>query len=312
MWRRYPMLAYGAVLLGVMGHASSEFVYVLTGVAGPEASVWRFTLGGFGLLLFALAVPDSRNLIEPLRRAGIRLALLSLLGVTGAYLAFHWALDFATVPQVATVVTTIPIFVGLANMRINRQPFTAAKLVSGVAAVIGVGLLLTDGVLSQLAGSARNLIGMGLTIVCAAFFGAYMVLVRPLIAEFGALRITAITLGIGAVGLWLVVGVVWGIWVDPTTLLDRPTSQWTALATLALFNTTITQFLWIGGLAAVPDITRGSYLFFLKPVIAAFLAAAFLGQALSAFEIGAIAVICSAVLLELAWTRFAARSVRAG
>ena len=312
MWHRYPALAYGAVFLGVMGHASSEFVSVLTGVGGPEASVWRFTLGGLGLVLFALAVPESRNLLEPLRRAGPRLVALSLLGVTGAYLAFHWSLDFATVPQVATVVTTIPIFVGLANMRINRQPFTMAKLVSGVAAVVGVGLLLTDGVLSQLAGSAQNLVGMALAIVCAALFGAYMVLVRPLIAEFGALRITALTLGIGAVGLWLLVGIAWGIWVDPTAILDRPTGEWTALATLALFNTTVTQFLWIGGLAAVPDITRGSYLFFLKPVIAAFLAAAFLGQVIGPFDAGAIAVICAAVVLELAWTRLAARRLRTG
>jgi hypothetical protein len=33
---------------------------------------------------------------------------------------------------------------------------------------------------------------------------------------------------------------------------------------IILYNTTLTQWLWIGGLAAVPDITRGSYLFFLQ------------------------------------------------
>lgn len=87
-------------------------------------------------------------------------------------------------------------------------------------------------------------------------------MVRPIIARYGALRITAITLFMGAVGLWVVVGLFWGIWVNPATLFDRAPGQSTALITLALWNTTITQFLWIGGLAAVPDITRGSYLFF--------------------------------------------------
>ena len=64
-----------------------------------------------------------------------------------------------------------------------------------------------------------------------------------------------------------------------------PSETAVSLLTLALWNTTITQFLWIGGLAAVPDITRGSYLFFLKPVIAAFLAVVFLSQNLTTPEV---------------------------
>jgi drug/metabolite transporter (DMT)-like permease len=102
----------------------------------------------------------------------------------------------------------------------------------------------------------------------------------------------------GAIGLWLVVGLVWQIWVNPLTLLDRPPGEVTSLLVLAGWNTTITQFLWIGGLAAVPDITRGSYLFFLKPVIAAVLAILFLNQSISTWQIMAIGVICLSVLVE--------------
>jgi len=42
----------------------------------------------------------------------------------------HWSLDYASVPQVATVVSTIPIFVGLANLWLNKQPFTGAKILT--------------------------------------------------------------------------------------------------------------------------------------------------------------------------------------
>ncbi len=55
LWHRYPWLAYAAVFTGVVGHASSEFVSVLTGLAGPETSVWRFTLGGAGLFVVDVA-----------------------------------------------------------------------------------------------------------------------------------------------------------------------------------------------------------------------------------------------------------------
>ena len=42
LWHKYASIAYLAVFLGVCGHASSEFVSVLSGVKGPELSVWRF------------------------------------------------------------------------------------------------------------------------------------------------------------------------------------------------------------------------------------------------------------------------------
>jgi drug/metabolite transporter (DMT)-like permease len=105
----------------------------------------------------------------------------------------------------------------------------------------------------------------------------------------------------GAVGLWIVVGLFWRIWVNPVTLFSRTSGQIASLLTLAFWNTTITQFLWIGGLAAVPDITRGSYLFFLKPVIAACLAVLFLNQDLTTWQVLAILVICACVTLEASW-----------
>ncbi len=304
IWHKYAPVAYLAVFAGVCGHASSEFVSVLSGVKGPELSVWRFLLGGFGLVVLALIFPASRNLLEPFREYKFRLVWLSLLGVTLGYLLFHWSLDFASVPQVATVVTTIPILVGLVNLWLNKQPFTAAKIISGICATLGVALLITDGYLAKLAGAAENLIGILMILACAAVIAAYTVMVRPIIGKYGALRITAVTMFMGAVGLWFVVGIFWQIWVNPLTLFDRPPGQTGALVTIALWNTTITQFLWIGGLAAVPDITRGSYLFFLKPVIAAFLAVAFLSHQLTGWQIVAIVVICSSVAVEALWSKF--------
>jgi drug/metabolite transporter (DMT)-like permease len=303
IWHKHANIAYLAVMAGVVGHASSEFVAKISGVGGPELSVWRFLLGGFGLVVIALLLPQSRNLLAPFRTHGLRLILLSFMGVTVGYLLFHWSLDFASVPQVATMVTTIPILVGLANLAINKQPFSTAKIISGIAAVLGVALLITDGYLAKLAGTGQALVGVLMALGCAATVALYTVLVRPIIAEYGAIRITAVTMFLGAIGLWVLVDLFWGIQVNPLTLFDRPGGQVGALLTISLYNTTITQFLWIGGLAAVPDITRGSYLFFFKPVIAACLAVWFLNAHLTAWQLLAIAVICVAVLLEVVLSR---------
>lgn len=117
---------YGTLTYNLRGQTDSPFSpddelgeKQIVGVKGPELSVWRFLLGGLGLIVLALFFPNSRNLLEPFRKDGVRLIALSAMGVSIGYLLFHWSLDFATVPQVATMVTTIPIFVGLANLWLN-------------------------------------------------------------------------------------------------------------------------------------------------------------------------------------------------
>ena len=225
IWHKYSWIAYLAVFLGVCGHASSEFFSVLSGLKGPELSVWRFLLGGFGLIILALMFPNSRNLVEPFREYGLRLIWLSVMGVSLGYLLFHWSLDFATIPQVATMVTIIPIFVGLMNLWLNKQPFSVAKIISGICAMVGVALLLTDGYLAKLAGAVESFIGVIMAMACSAVVAIYTVMVRPIIGRYGALRITAITMFIGAVGLWIVVGLFWKIWVYPAMLFSLAPRQ---------------------------------------------------------------------------------------
>jgi len=308
LWHRYAWVAYAAVFVGVIGHASSEFVAKLISenstINGPEISVWRFFLGGVGLVGLALILPSSRDLVTPMKQDGWTLLAFSFFGVALAYLFFHWSLDYASVPQVATVVTTAPIFVGLINMVVNKVPISTAKLVSGFGAVLAVAFLVTDGALSALAGSAESLIGIVFAILCAAFMSVYLVLAKPYIAKYGALRMTAITLFLGGLMLWVGVGALFGRWVDFTGITTIAPVAAIAIVIIALYNTTLTQWLWIGGLAAAPDITRAMYLFFLKPVIAAGLAVVFLGTELTVWQVLAITVICGAVFLEAYWDRF--------
>src|SRR6056297_2348405 len=302
--------AYPAVLVGVAGHASSEFFAKLGGVGGPETSVWRYLLGGFGLILWALLQKESRDLITPMRREGVYIVWLSLMGVTATYLFFHWALDYATVIQVATVTTTIPIFVGLANWVVNGVHPGTVKIVTAALALLGIAVLLTDGALSALADGAGTLPGVLLAMGCAALGSFYAVLVKPVMARHGGLKIIALTMMIGGIGLWLLVGVAWGDWVNPASIVEKPALAAWSLVILALWNTTITQLLWFGGLSAAPDITRASYLFFLKPIIAAALAIVVLGSWPTALQVLAIALVTACVLVELYWPRLRALAGR--
>jgi drug/metabolite transporter (DMT)-like permease len=290
--------AYLAVFIGVCGHASSEFFAKLTGIAGPEVSVWRYLIGAAGLLFWSFSRADSRDLVTPLRQDWRKLIPLALLGVSAAYLFFHWALDFASVIQVATLVTTIPIFVGLANLVVNRTPISKAKIVTGALTILGVAMLLTDGYLDLL-GEGASLWGVLMAVACAALVASYSVLAKPLMQVHGGMRITTLTIAIGAVGLWISVGIFWGRWVNPLSLTTMPSTTFLSLIVLGIWNTTLTQLLWLGGLAAAADMTRASYLFFLKPVIAALLAVALLGDIPTWLQVAAIVVVSGSVLVEI-------------
>ena len=265
-------IAYLACLIGVFGHASSEFVAKLAATPGPEFSVWRFLIGGFFLLAVTQFWPGARDLITPLRERGLRIVLLSCLGMSLGQLIFHWALDFADVVQVATIVTGIPIAVVVVDRAVNGTPITAPKLVSGIGAFIGVILLLTNGAAADLQFGGPNFIGTVMALICAGIGGFYIVLSKPLIQAYGPVRITAYTFAIGFFFLYLVVGVAWGVWVDPISLFEKRPEQIAGILTIGIWNTALAMTLWLAGLSFAPDPQRANYLFFLKPVIAAFLA----------------------------------------
>ncbi|RZW03218.1 MAG: EamA family transporter, partial [Rhodobacteraceae bacterium] len=258
-------------------------------------------LGAAGLLVWSLMRSDTRDLVTPLKEDWRILIPLSLVGVSLAYLFFHWSLDFASVIQVATLVTTIPIFVGLINLVVNRTPISTVKIVTGVLAVAGVAALLTDGYLDVLTADGNSLWGVLMAVLCAALVAGYSVIAKPLMVRHGSMRITTLAITIGAIGLWVGVGAFWGVWVNPLSLGEKPTVAIWSLIVLGFWNTTVTQLLWLGGLAAANDMTRASYLFFLKPVIAAGLAIVFLGDSPTWLQLAAIAVVSGSVFVEVFW-----------
>ena len=119
--------------------------------------------------------------------------------------------------------------------------------------------------------------------------------------SYGAIRITTLTFVLGAVALWITVGVAWEIWVDPTTLFERPSEAYWSLLVLGIWNTCIGFILWLWGISNAPDISRANYLFFLKPVIAALLAWIILSNTISRLQILAILMVTGFVALEMSY-----------
>ena len=296
------ILAYISAFLGVCGHASSEFFVKLSGISGVEVSVWRFGLGGLALLLLCLSIPSSRNLIEPLKKSPFPIVLLSVFGMAFGQFLFHWALDFATVVQVATMVTIMPIGVVFVARIVEKTKITPPKIISGVGAFLGCVFLLTDGYIEQISGNENNLIGIYLSIGCALIGSIYLVLVKPYVNLYGPIRMTTYTFVLGFIALYPSIGLIWGIWVNPFDLFARSSTEYLSIITLGVWNTCIAFILWLWGLSKIPDVARGNYLFFLKPVIALCLAYFILEDNITINQLIAIAVITGFVIIEVFYT----------
>ncbi|MGI9435089.1 MAG: DMT family transporter, partial [Geminicoccaceae bacterium] len=249
-------IAYLACLIGVFGHASSEFVAKLAATPGPEFSVWRFLIGGGCLIIVTQFWPGASDLITPLRKDGLRILLLSCLGMALGQLIFHWALDFASVVQVATIVTGIPIAVVVVDRLVNGTAMTAPKVVSGIGAFIGVVLLLTNGFASDIDFGGPNLIGTVMALMCAVIGGLYLVLARPMIQAYGPVRMTAYTFALGFFFLYAVVGLAWGVWVNPLSLFAKQPEQIAGILTIGIWNTAMAMTLWLAGMTFAPDPQR--------------------------------------------------------
>ena len=293
------IIAYISAFLGVCGHASSEFFVKLSGISGVEVSVWRFGIGGLALLTLSLINPSSRNLVSPLKQKFIPIVTLSVFGMAFGQFLFHWALDFASVVQVATMETIMPIGVVFVARVVEGTIITPPKVISGIGAFLGCVFLLTDGYLDQLSGSGNSIIGIYLSIGCALIGSVYLVLVKPYVQDYGPIRMTTYTFVLGFIALYPSIGLIWGIWVNPFDLFDRTSVEYLSIITLGIWNTCIAFILWLWGLSKIPDVARGNYLFFLKPVIALCLAFFVLEDNITTNQLIAIIVITGFVLMEI-------------
>ena len=101
---------------------------------------------------------------------------------------FHWDLDFASIVQVATMVTIMIIGVVFIARIIEGTKITPTKIISGISAFLGFIFLLTDGYLEQLSGAGDCILGIYLSIGCALVGAIYLVMVKPYVQVYGPIR----------------------------------------------------------------------------------------------------------------------------
>jgi len=297
MPRDAERLALLAVIVGAACLGSAPIFFRL-GEAGPSAiAFWRVVLSlPIAYVWMRMEVSGNSDTDKGGMRAhlvppGLRTrdwAVLGLAGFfwTGDLVSWHWSLSYTNVANSTFFATSSPIFVIVMAWLLFGEQITGKFLAGAVVAIAGAGALVG----STVNFGGGTVLGDGLGLVTALFFGSYVLAVRALRGRLGAGAVMFWTGLISAPG-FLVASLIAG-----ETFLPISIGGWAALVGLALMTQLAGQGLLAFGLGRVPA-GPASVLVLLEPVVAALLGWALLAEALGPLQGLGCALILTGLLV---------------
>jgi drug/metabolite transporter (DMT)-like permease len=227
----------------------------------------RFLLGAAVTLAFAVA----RHGMPRFRRQDLGLLVLgAVLGVSVNQFAFVNALNETTAISTALLVGTTPIWAaGFASIvgqeRVSRWRWLLIMIGLG-----GVALIVVGGRAGPAGGS---LLGDGLALTVAVSWGAYTVIVRPLMARYSAVQVSSFMMVVGTV-VMLPIALPAGIAQDWSRI---SIGGWSGLLYASLLSVTLTNILLFKAVHQL-GATRAALFEYLEPFLAVVIAMIVLGE----------------------------------
>jgi drug/metabolite transporter (DMT)-like permease len=290
----YAMVMTAAVLWAVNGTVSK--VVLSTGLSSLRLAEVRST-GAFALLALALAATRPASL--RLRRR--ELPYLIVFGAGGLALVqwFYFLAIHRLAIGIALLIEYLaPVLVALAARFVLHQPVRKRIWAALALAVTGLAL-----VVQIWSGLSLDAAGVGAALAGAASYALYLLLAERGVAERDPVSLVCLGFFFAAV-LWAVVQPWWSFPGDLVgkdvslhghlSSLDMP--AWSLMAWIIVFGTIVPFGLLVGSLRHIAA-TRAAIVAMLEPVAAAVVAYAWLGESLTALQLGGGAVVLAAILL---------------
>ena len=240
-----------------------------------------------------------------------RVLVLSLVGHTAYQVVFVLGLDLTTASSAALIFGATPIVVGILTWLTAHERIGAAGSMGAALAFAGVGLVTAGGEgPAQTVSLSNRLTGSLFVFSAVVCWSIYTVMSRDLLRRYSPLRVTAVTLSIGAVPL---------IALSIPDLKKQdwsaiPALTWAGLAYSMLFALVAAYILWYRSVRDVGNLRTAIYSN-LVPVFGALSGVLILGEKVTTGLLGGGVCIFAGILL----TRLgrsggasAARAERAG
>ncbi|MBN2311858.1 MAG: DMT family transporter [Candidatus Hydrogenedentes bacterium] len=218
-----------------------------------------------------------------LRRKGLRLtrrillhaSWMAVIGVFIPSIAIQYALDRAGAAVVATVWGTMPLLVMVLAVVVLREPLTRPKVLGVILGFLGIVVLATSE-----PSATFSLSGLVFAVASTASFSVFTVIVKRVAGRFAGLPFISLCILFGAAYLapvMLIEG-------EASTLAELE-ALWVPVLYLGAIATGVSYYCYFAGLERV-EATQAASVAFLKPPLAAVLAAVWLGESIS-WNVGA-------------------------
>jgi drug/metabolite transporter (DMT)-like permease len=273
---RLDRLAFAALIAGATGIGFAP-IFVRLSETGPSATA-------FYRLLFALpplwlwALCDRSRVSASRRPSSARdffwLAAAGLF-FAGDLSVWHWSLQFTSVANSTLLTNVAPIFVTIGAWCFLNERITPGFVFGMFVAIAGAALLVGGSL--QL--SPRHLLGDGLSLVSAAFYSGYLLIVKRLRRSFSTPTIMAWSGLVSCPAFGLLA------WISGEQLAPLTSHGWLMVVALALVSHMGGQSFIAYGFGHLPA-SFSSVSLLWQPVVAAVVAWPLLGEALGAMQIG--------------------------
>ena len=267
-----PALMGGAIAIGFSP------IFVRLSELGPVATGFHRLLLALPLLWLwmrfeARAAPPARPAALPIGLAGVLFA--------GDILFWHWSITYTTVADATLFANFAPVIVTIGAWLYLGERITRQFLAGMALAMVGAALLVN----ASAALGARYVLGDGLGIITACFFGSYVVAVARLRDRH---RASTIMFWSSAVTCVLLLA---ATLVSGERLLPSSQNGWLVLLALAWISQAMGQGLIAYALGHLPA-SFSALAILIEPLTAAILGWAWLGEALGALQaVGGVIVL---------------------
>lgn len=267
--RGIAMAVTGAALWGGSG-AGGQLLFNTSSITTPWLVALRLLIAGTVLsALSLLRHPRRVRALLTNRRDLVLLLAFTIFGMLNSQLTYFVAIKASNAPT-ATVLQflqPVMIIVWLA-LRGHRWPGRLDVISVGVA-LVGTYLLATGGHLTRLSITPRALF-WGLW--CALAAALYTLIPQRLLAKYDSLTVCGLAMLIG--GLICLPALFWTPWPQLSG------TNWAVIAYIVVFGTMLSYTFFLGSINYVSPAVTGILSAF-EPLVATFLAVAFLGTRLT-------------------------------
>ncbi|MEE9441088.1 MAG: DMT family transporter [candidate division Zixibacteria bacterium] len=276
----------------IMGGTFIAARYVLLQTDPLAVAFFRYCISATILCSIAIRISKNGKSIPITSADKKKIIILGLVIIMLNQTLYLVGQKFTTAAHGGILFATTPVFVYLMAMRHLGEKWSLKKGLGILLTVAGAALIFGEDIIDF---SDNILLGNIIILIAVVAWGYYTVYGKPLVQKYGAFRITAYSIGAGAIIYFPI-----GIWRAVTADLSNIDAYgWWGLLYISIMTSVIGYSIWYWFLKYM-EASRAAVLVNIQPIIAAILGYYILGESISGlFILGGMIIIAGVTVTQL-------------